>query len=285
MIKAIISLESTCDLDKELINKYNLKIIDMSFSIGTDDYSTDLDDVNSTCLYERMRKGERTSTSSINTERYKLFFGELLKEKLPIIHLSFSSGLSNTYESALKAKEEILKRKKDAEIYVIDSLCACGGQGVLGILSRIKCDEVNEVYELIDYIENIKHNLNHIFSVDNLKYLTNGGRLKRSTQIIGSLLNIKPVMRMNSKGELVVKQMVVSRKKALKTMIENYNDKKDDKYDICLISHADCMNDAKYIEKELIGIGLRPIITSLGPIIGSHSGPGTISLYFIGNGR
>lgn len=285
MENLIISMEATCDLPKELIEKYDFKIINMNFIVGGIGYSTETDGVVSTGLYEKMRAGEKTSTSQINSTGYQRFFRDLLKQGKPILHIAFSSGQSGTYYVAKSEADEINKNSEN-KIYVIDSLCSCSGHGMLGILAREFSKTAKDIDEVIAYIENIKNYLNHIFSVDNLKYLANGGRISATGAFIGNMLKIKPIMRVDEKGSLCVVQKVISRKKALLTIFEKTKQIYDENYDICFISHADCLQDAEFlkekIEKET---KLKPIITNLGPVIGCHSGPGTIAVYFIGKSR
>ena len=285
MENLIISAEATCDLPQDLILKYDLKVISMNFNVSGVSYSTENDTVSSTNLYEKMRKGERTSTSQINQSNYSRFFSNLLKENKPILHIAFSSGQSGTYYVAKKVADDINK-ELGTKIYVIDSLCSCSGHGMLAILAREYSKTANSIEEVISYIENIKIRLNHIFSVDNLKYLANGGRISASGAFIGNMLKIKPIMRVDEKGSLCVTQKVISRKKSLITIFEKTKANYDEKYDICFISHADCLKDAEFLKEKIEAeTSLKPIITDLGPVIGCHSGPGTIAVYFIGKSR
>lgn len=280
-----ISLEATCDLSKELINKYNFKVIDMDFLIDGEVYNTSTDTVLSTKLYEKMRNGARTSTSQVNEQIYVEHFTELLKEGKDVLHLAFSSGLSNTYNSAKQASEKVNKGSKN-KVYVVDTLCACSGTGMLAILVHNYCLSAKNIKQVVEYVESIKLKLNHCFSVDNLKYLANGGRLKSSAAIMGNLLNIKPVMRMDNAGKLENVKKVFSRKKALSVLANEMLERYDPAYDICFISHADCLEDANYIADIIKSkINIEIFTENLGPVIGSHSGPGTIAVYYIAESR
>lgn len=278
----IISLESTCDLTQKQIKEHDLRVIDMMFMVDGKEYSTATDTVVTSELYSKMKSGKKTLTSQINEATYFEFFEQLLKEGKDILHLAFSSGLSNTVNCAKKAAEELNKTHEN-KIYVIDTLCGCSGQGFLGILTRRYSKKAESIDQAVRYVENLKHRLNHCFSVENLKYLANGGRIKASTAFIGNLLNIKPVMRMDEEGRLVSCGKVMSRKKSLVAIFDKLKNTYDQQFDMCFISHADCLQDAEFIAKLVQEqTTLKPYITDLGPIIGSHSGPGTISLYFIG---
>ena len=277
----IISMEATCDLSDEIINENDFRIVNMNFLVDDKEYCTDSDNVVSANLYEKMKAGAKTSTSQVNQTVYEEFFTKLLSEGKDVLHIAFSSGLSQTCQSAIDASKKVNKNFKN-KVYVIDSLCACAGQGLLALVAKKHIDNGVDIDNLINFVEKIKMNISHLFSVDNLKYLANGGRIKKSSAIIGNVLHIKPVMHADKEGKLVVLQKVMSRKKALKELLNIYNETCDDDYNYCIISHADCLNDAEYIrEKIKLVKGVDSVITNLGPIIGSHSGPGTIAFFYV----
>ena len=277
----IISLEATCDLSKETIDKYGFKIIDMQFLIDGKEYNTAEDDVVSSDLYLKMKSGAKTSTSQINKQLYVEFFENLLSEGKDVLHLAFSSGLSQTYQSAIDASIEVNKGSKN-KVYVIDSLCACSGHGLFAILAREYSKSGKGIEQTISYLENIKLKVSHLFSVDNLKYLANGGRIKKSSAMVGNILHIKPVMKMDNEGHLVLVQKVISRRKAIKEIFNKYVETFSPEYKHCIISHADCIEDAKHLKKLIKDFrDIDCTITNLGAIIGSHSGPGTLALFFV----
>ena len=230
-----------------------------------------------------MKDGIRVSTFQAPPESYMKYFSELLKNDLPIIHLAFSSGLSGMYNNAFKVANELNKNSKN-KIFVIDSLAACSGQGLLGILSRIKANSTDKLSEVLDYIIKIKDNINHVFTVDTLKYLLNGGRIKATKYVLSEIFNIKPLMQVDLSGRLFVFRKVITRKKTIDMMFNKYIQERDNKSDIVIISHADSIKDALYL-KSLIEdkLKINVLITDLGPIIGSHSGPGTLAIYYLGN--
>ncbi len=277
----IISMEATCDLNIEIIKENDFRIIDMNFIIDSREFSTKNDDVVSSNLYGNMRAGAKTSTSQINQIVYEEYFSKLLSEGKDVLHLAFSSGLSQTCESAINASENVNKNFKN-KVYVIDSLCACAGQGLFGLVAKKFIDDGGDIKSAVEYLEKLKFNISHLFSVDNLKYLANGGRIKKTSAIVGNVLHIKPVMKADNEGKLIVMQKVMSRKKALKELLNIYNETYDDNYKFCIISHADCLEDAEYIKENIKALkGVDSVITNLGPIIGSHSGPGTIAFFFV----
>ena len=282
----IISLEATGDLTPSLIKQYNLKIVDMNFMVDGQEYSTEKDTVVSSGLYEKMRSGKKTMTSQVNVLTYTNFFKKLLKKNKPILHIAFSSGLSNTYESALHAANELNKEIGKKQIFVIDSLCACSGHGMLAILSRKFAENANSIEEVVEYVEKTKNQLNHSFTVDSLKYLASGGRIKPSAAFIGTIMNIKPVMRMDETGHLTVVSKVLSRKKSLLALYNKFHETHNPCCDLVFISHADCFEDAKLVASFIENNDhIQPIITNLGPVIGCHSGPGTMSVYYLADHR
>lgn len=277
----IISLEATCDLSKEIIEQNNFEIIDMQFMIDGQDFCTKENDVVSSCLYEKMRNGARTSTSQINKQLYVEFFEKLLSEGKDVLHLAFSSGLSQTYQSAVDASQQVNQKSKN-KVYVIDSLSACAGHGLFAILAKEYSKNGNGIEQTINYLENVKLKVSHLFSVDNLKYLANGGRIKKSSAMVGNILHIKPVMKMDNEGRLVLVEKVISRRKVIRQIFNKYIETFSPEYKHCIISHADCLEDAESLKKMIEDFrGVDVTITNLGPIIGSHSGPGTLALFFV----
>lgn len=276
----IISMESTCDLSNEIIVENDFKVIYMDFMIDGEVYSSKEDDVVSTNLYQKMKDGAKTSTSQLNEQRYVDFFTDLLKEGKDVVHIAFSSGLSATYSSAVLAAESVNKQFSN-KVFVIDSKCACGGHGVLALLAK-EYSKGNTVQQLVEYLERMKYNVAHLYSVDNLKYLANGGRIKKSSAMVGNILNIKPVMNVDNEGRLVVLEKVIARRKALRSMIDKFTETYDDNYKTIIINHADCYEDAEFISRNIKeNKNVEPIITNLGPVIGCHSGPGTITLFYV----
>ena len=282
MLDVCISLESTCDLEKEIIEKYDLSIIDMNFEVDGESFNTKDDDVVSTKLYEKMLQKKKTGTSQINEYFYEEHFSNLLKEKKPIIHLALSSGLSATVEGARKVAEK-LNETSDNKIYVIDSLCVCSGQGLLGILVREKAKDCNSVEELVAFAELYKNKVYHFFTVESLTYLANGGRLNSKAAFFGNLLNIKPVMEMSKIGKLEVLHKVISRKKSISSISDLVLKTYDENYDYCFIAHANSLKDALLLKEKIeVDSKLVPELVNLGPVIGCHSGPGTIAVFFVG---
>ena len=285
MENLIISMESICDFSKDLIKKYDFSVLDMDFIIGEEVYNTRTDDIVSTRLYERMEKNEKTSTSQINAETYKEFFLSLLGKSKKILHLAFSSGLSNTYISAVDAAKAVTD-KYGADISVVASLGGGAAHGMLGNLVQRFAQSTNDFDEVKKYASKIRYNMQMLFTVDNLKYLVSGGRIKPSVAFVGNLLNIKPLVKVNNEGKLVSFAKVISRRKSIKSIFDIFMSKRDADCDLCFISHANCERDASIlkdmIEKET---SLQVCLTNLGPVLGCHAGPGTIAIFYAGNER
>lgn len=282
MLDICISLESTCDLEREIIERYDLSVIDMSFEVDGKTFNTKEDDVVSSKLYEKMLQKKKIATSQINDYFYEEHFKELLKRNKPIIHLALSSGLSSTVDGARRVAEEINKTSKN-KVFVIDSLCGCSGQGLLGMIVREKSKECDSVEALVSFVETIKNRIYHYFTVESLTYLANGGRINSKTAFIGNLLSIKPVMEMSKDGKLEVMHKVISRKKSISSISNLVVKALDDSYDYCFIAHANSLEDAVSMKEKIeMGSKVRPVIVNLGPVIGCHSGPGTLAVFFVG---
>ena len=282
MLDVIISLEATCDLEKEVLNEYGLAVINMNFEVDGQSFDTEKDDVRSTMLYEKMLQKKKTGTSQINDFAYEEYFKNLLNQNKSVIHLSLSSGLSGTVDVARRVADEINKASNN-KVYVIDSLCACSGQGLLGMIIKNYSAKCESIDELVQFTENIKNKIYHYFTVDSLTYLANGGRLNSKSAFLGNLLNIKPVMEMSAIGKLEVMHKVISRKKSINSLCDLTVKNFDNGYSYCFISHANCIKDALLLKEKIESCSeIKPVIANLGPVIGSHSGPGTLAVFFVG---
>ena len=268
----------------ELLEKYNISTIGMNYSIDNVEY-TDKDSISHHQFCEYMRNGAITKTSSINTYNAEEYLIGLLKQGKDILHISFSSGLSCSYRNMVSVAEELNKTSKN-KIIVIDSLCACSGQGLYVMLGCEEADKGKDIDEVAKYLEDIKLNLCHLFTVDDLKYLVRGGRVSKAKATLAKTLNIKPVLHVDNEGKLVQYRNVISRKKSIATMCDDFAMNYSGKSNLILISHADCQEDALLLQGMIRKkTGLDSIICELGHVICSHSGPGTLALFFLGNKR
>ncbi len=286
-----IITDSTSDLPLEYIAEHKLGLMKLSYIFGEEEYSGETDrELTETEFYSRVRNGEMPTTSQVNPEQAKNVFKKYLQENKNLLVISFSSGLSGTAGSAKIAAEEIMEEDDTANIIVVDSLCASLGEGLL-VHKAVKNMEAGmSISDNAKWIEEHKLNVVHAFTVDDLFHLYRGGRVKRGAAIVGSIVNIKPVLHVDNEGHLINLFTVRGRKKSLKSLVD-YMEKHmgtwKDKNDIVFISHSDCEADAKLVAdeiKEKFGIDSF-LINFIGPTIGSHTGCGTVALFFMGDER
>ena len=276
----IISAENTCDLTKEKIEELGLHIVNMQLSCENENIDTNNLQIDE--FYRAMRNGEVFRTSQVNEMVAREFFEKLVQED-DVLHLGFSSGQSASINTIKRVADEINQNSKH-KIYVVDSLCSSAGQGFYCGLVVKHLRETNcTIQELEAYANELKYDIAHYFTVDDLKYLMRGGRISRTSAILGKVLMIKPVLRLNRKGEIVSLQKVISRKKALARLVELYKELADMNYDLVNIGNGDCIGDANLVKDELLKVNPNAKINiySIGPTIGSHSGPGTLAIFFV----
>ena len=232
------------------------------------------------------------TTSQANPEEAKAFFEECIKENSEVLYLAFSSGLSGTFNSARIAAEEVMEEHPGVKVMVIDSLCASLGEGLF-VHKAVQMRDAGKTMEetarwLTDHVQNFVH----AFTVDDLFHLYRGGRVSRTTAIIGTLASIKPRLHVDHEGHLIVIGKVRGRKKSLNALVDYMEEKmgswaQENRDDYVFISHGDSLEDAEYVRdqiKERFGME-RFLINNIGPTIGAHSGPGTIALFFMGEER
>ena len=279
----IISTETTCDLPMQVLNENNIYTINMKYSVNNVEYGTDKEMTNKE-FCDAMRGGANTMTSSVNVYDAKAYFEDLLKEGKDILHICFSSGMSGSCQNIKDVAEELNKTSEN-KIYVVDSLCACSGQGLLVLLACQKA-ETTDIKALKEYLDEIRYHVCHFFTVDDLKYLVRGGRVSKTKAQIATLLNIKPVLYVDDEGRIIQYKNVISRKKSVASLCDDLMKRFSGESDLILISHADCLEDAIYLQnliKQKTGYDSQ--ICELGHVICSHSGPGTLALFFLGNKR
>lgn len=286
-----IVTDSTADLPKEYIEKYDLGIMKLSYIFGETEYSGETDnELDEKEFYNRVRAGELPTTAQVNPEQAKNVLLKYAKDYKDILVISFSSGLSGTVGSVKIAATELMEEDESLNIIVIDSLAASLGEGLL-VHKAVKNREDGMSIDLnANWVEKHKLNIVHSFTVDDLFHLYRGGRVKKGAAIVGSLINIKPILHVDDEGHLINLSTVRGRKKALKSLVD-YMDEHIGSYrelnDIVFISHSDCEDDAKFVAeevKERFGIDSN-LINYIGPTIGCHTGCGTVALFFMGDAR
>ncbi len=284
----IILTDSACDIKPEILSGWGVQSIELSFRFDGDDKEYYNCDMPISEFYERMRNGDVAKTAAINPDRFTCAFESVLKEGKDILHLSFSSGLSVTCNSARLAAEEVLVKYPDRKIVVVDTLAASAGQGLFVYLTALKQKEGYTLEEAAAYAESIKLQICHWVTVDDLVYLKRGGRISPTVALVGKALGIKPIIHVDNDGKLISVSKVRGRKHALATVADKYMETALNPADSTIfISHGDCQEDAEKVAQlieEATGAKTM-LITDIGPVIGAHSGPGTIALFFVGKER
>lgn len=284
----VIYTDSGCDLSPAQLAKWDVFSKNLTFRFDGEDKEYENGEMDIKNFYDKMREGGVAKTAAINKETFAMAFHNVLSEGKDILYLGFSSGLSTTYNSARLAAKELKEAFPEAKIITLDTLAASAGQGLLVYLAKKKKDEGADIEQCAAYIENIRLNMCHWFTVDNLVYLKRGGRVSSTAAFFGNALGIKPVMHVDNEGHLVNVLKVRGRRTAISTMADKLGETALDlKQGEIYISHGDCIEDAKLLSDMLedkFGCTVN-LITDVGPVIGAHSGPGTLALFFLGNER
>ncbi len=279
-----IATDSTCDLTPDMLETMDIRCASMTYSINGEEYGKN-ESVAPKEFYDTMRGGAKTATSMINESDATDFLSDLLAHGKDVLFLSFASVLSGTYDSFVNAAKA-LNAKSENKVYVVDSRCASGGEGLFVTLVNEKRREGLTVEELYRYAEDLRGHILHYFVVDDLKYLARGGRLSRGSAFLGSLLKIKPLLHVDESGRLIPIKKTIGRKKSLKLLVDKIVERYNGDSKTVYITHGDCYDDAKLVADEIREkLGLSPVILPLGFVIGSHSGPGTVALFFTGDTR
>ncbi len=282
-----IITDSCCDLPVAKIQELGLTIVPLNMVFrGQTRQDAVTDDIKE--VYEALRAGESASTSAVNPEGWKNVIEPVLKQGKDALVLAFSSGLSTTYQSAMIAASELAEAYPGRKIRVVDTLSASLGQGLLVWYTCRKRDEGLSLDELADWVESHKLNLCHWFTVDDLMYLKRGGRISAATAIVGTMLKIKPVLHMDDEGHLINMTKVRGRKASIDALADKVAELGlPGENDTMFICHGDCLDDANYLADQVKSrYGVKEVLIGYtGAVIGSHSGPGTLALFFLGEHR
>jgi DegV family protein with EDD domain len=286
----VITASSTADLPREYLKKRNIPVIEYTFVINDKEYKDDLGvSMGQKEFYDTVRKGALPTTSQVNAEKYTAFWEPFLKEGKDVLHATLSSGITGSYNSARMAAEELRSKYPERKLYLVDSLSASLGFGLLMHYALNLRDEGRSIDEVYAWMEENKLKVNHWFTVDDLFHLKRGGRVSGATAVIGTILHIKPVLNIDNEGHLIPREKPRGRKQALAMLLSKMEEliENPDGQDI-FISHGDSEEDAKVLAgmvKERFP-GIKSImIDMIGPVVGAHSGPGTIALFFLGKHR
>lgn len=277
-----IMVDSACDLTEKHYNEFDIEMVPLTLHLDDQDYRDGID-IQPKTVYEKMRQGSRTKTSQVTPQAFKSIFSSYVHANKPLIYLAFSSELSGTYQTAKMVEQEIKEEHPHAELHVIDTKCASIGYGLVALRAAQLAKEGASIEDIIDIATYHAKHMEHIFTVDDLEYLYRGGRVTKTQAFVGSLLKIKPILNVED-GKLIPIEKVRGSKKVLSRMLEIMKERGTDfENQIIGISHGDDLDTAKKLA-EMIREAVNPreiIIEMVGSVIGAHSGPGTIALFFL----
>lgn len=284
----IILTDSGTDFTEELVKECDVVKIELSIIIEGEDPKPN-NTVDNKELYSLLRAKKKATTSAINVEDFKNVMRKYLDEGKDILYLGFSSGLSSTYHAGKLACEELSEEYPERRLCAVDTLCASLGQGLLVYhAAKMRLDGKN-MDEVKEFAESNKLKLCHWFTVDDLFFLKRGGRVSAATAVLGTVLGIKPIMHVDNNGKLVKVGTVKGRRASIDALCEKAKTSAIDVKNklVAFISHGDCEEDAKYLaEKVKREVGFKEVIIGyVGSVIGSHSGPGTLALFYLGAER
>lgn len=288
MASYTIFTDSACDIPAATLQQWNVSCVTLTFRFNGQDKEYTDGEIASGDFYDRMRKGGIAKTSAVNAETFKTAFAAELEAGRDVLYLGFSSGLSTTYNSARMAAQELSEQYPERKVLTVDSLAASAGFGFLIALAVEKRDEGADIDTLVDYVNSILPHLCHWFTVDDLVYLKRGGRVSPTVAFVGNLLGIKPILHVDDEGHLINMSKVRGRRAAIMALAQKYEELHDSAAsNRVFISHGDCESDAKLLKQiveEKYGARV-DLITPVGTVIGAHSGPGTLAIFFLATKR
>lgn len=282
----ILASDSSCDLTMPYIREHGIKLFSLTYHLDDKDYLDDLfETVSPKEFYDDLRAGKISKTSQVNSFDFAGDFEKWAKNGDEVVYIAFSEGLSGTYQSSIIARDEVLEKYPGAKIHIVNTHAASGGQGFLLMLAQRMRDAGKTAGETIAEIERVMKDLCHFVVIDDLKFLQRGGRISSTVAFFGGMLDIKPLIYVDDAGKLISWTKSRGRKSSIKKLAEYLAEYiKDPGPGLVVITHGDCEDDAntlkeyilqEYPEKEIY-------ISYIGPVIGSHSGPGTLALFFEG---
>ncbi len=290
MREYVIFTDSSADLTPEQYEAWGVSYQPLSYTLDGKTYVNWADgrEMPFKTFYQKLREGGSSSTSQVNVTEFINPFRQFLEAGKDILYIGFSSGLSGTVNSGRMAGEELAAEYPDAKILVVDSLAASMGQGLLVHHAVQKKREGLNIDELAQWLETNKLNIAHWFTVDDLNFLKRGGRVSGAAAMFGTMLNIKPVMHVDNEGRLIPMEKVRGRRQSLDALVDHMEKTAIlPAGQMVFISHGDCAEDARYVEEQVkkrLGVS-EVVLNYVGPVIGSHSGPGTMALFFLATER
>lgn len=293
MADYVITCCSAVDLTAERLRERQIPYVCFHLTVGKDEYMDDLwQSVAPAALYRRMLDGEITKTSQVSIGDYEEMFRGVLKQGKDLIHIALSSGISGTANSAALAARDLADEFPERKIYVIDSLCASSGYGLLVEEAADRRDKGMEIDALRDWITENRLRVQHWFFTTDLEFFIRGGRISKTAGFIGKVMNICPLLTVDTAGRLKPKEKIRSKRAVIRRTVEKMKLLADNGTDYggrCYICHSECMDDAEELRSEVEmtfpKLAGRVEIYPIGPTIGCHTGPGTVAVFFLGKKR
>jgi len=290
MKQYILATDACSDLPLDVVKQHDIAIVPMLLEIEGKNYSHNLEEKHLKLkdFYDQLRDKKVSRTSLVNVGEFVQFFTELLKQGKDILYIALSSALSGTYQSAMMAIDMLKDDYPDQRIVAVDTLSASLGEGYLVWRAALLKKEGKPLNEVVEWLEANKYRLRHLFTVEELGTLKRGGRLSGTAAFFGTLLGVKPILHVTREGKLDVLKKSVGRKKSLTEMIEVMKEQiVAPKEQTIFIAHGDCLEEAKEVGGLInASMNVKDLFFSyIGPVIGSHSGPGTIAVFFMGKER
>jgi DegV family protein with EDD domain len=289
----VLSCGSTADLSLEYFQKRNIPFVCFHFTMDGKEYPDDLGQAMPLDeFYKRIAAGALPTTSQVNVAEFIEFFEPFLAEGKDILHITLSSGLSGTYTSAVMAREQLLQKYPNRKILLVDSLGASSGYGLLIDMAADLRDSGGTLEDVYAKVEENKLNVHHWFFSTDLSHYKRGGRISATSAAVGSLLNICPLMNVNHEGKLIPREKIRGKKHVISEIVQRMEEHAQDGANYsgkCFISRSACDEDARavadLVEQKFPQLNGKVIINSIGTVIGSHTGPGTVALFFLGDKR
>lgn len=281
MSNYVVTVNSTVDLPKAWLEERNVPVVPLKYTIEDETY-VDMNGLSAKEFFAKLREGKMAVTSQVNPEEAREMLEPILKEGKDILHLAFTAVLSGTYNSMRLAAEELAEEYPERKIMIVDTKCACMGEGLLLYYVLQKKEAGATIEEAYAYAEELKDHIGHYVTVDDLNHLHRGGRLSKTSAVLGSMVKIKPILVINEEGRLVVTAKERGRKKSMNTIVDLAVEHTGEyKNDIVMITHGDCLEDAEYLAglvREKMGVE-NILINNIGTVIGGHTGPGVLAVF------
>lgn len=287
MLSFAIITDSGCDIAPDVLARWNVRCAYLSFKFTDEDTVYLNNEMPIGDFYKAMREGRQAKTSGVNSETFRLMMEEELQAGRDVLYLGLTSGISNTFNAGRLAAEQLREAYPERKILAVDPLSASAGLGMWLHIAVEMREKGASIEEVAQYIEKNRLSMCHWFTVDDLVYLKRGGRVSAAAALVGGVLGIKPVMHVDNDGRLAGVTKVRGRRAALHALAERYATMAKDKENgLMFISHGDCYADVETLIADVQALSGRTrgadYIADVGPVIGSHSGPGTISIFFLG---